>query len=61
MSIGGVSSILVLGIVNLVLLTFQLLTGLRYIRVKPTIHKNSGIVLFCCAVVHGLFAILSSY
>jgi hypothetical protein len=60
MSIGGVSIILILGIVNFALLTFQLITGLRYIRVKFVIHRNSGIALFCCAFVRGLLAILAT-
>jgi len=60
MSIGGVSTILILGVVNFVLLIFQLLTGLGYFRVKFAIHRKTGILLFCCAFLHGLLAFLAT-
>ncbi len=59
MSIGGVSLILILGILNLILLVFQLSTGMRWIRVSYKIHKRSGIILFVSAIIHAGLAILA--
>lgn len=60
MSIAGVSIILILGILNLGLLLFQLLSGLHLIKVRINIHKKTGITLFCCAVIHAVLGILVS-
>jgi len=60
MSTGGISIILVLGLVNLALIVFQLATGLRYLRVKPIIHRYTGFTLFFCSIVHGFLAYLTS-
>ena len=45
MKTGGVSLILILGIVNLLLLSFQLSTGLRWVKVPFGVHRKTGIVL----------------
>jgi hypothetical protein len=58
MSIGGVSIILILGIVNFVLLLFQLATGLRWIKVRFGVHRKTGVALFFFALVHGALALL---
>lgn len=50
------SLVLILGIVNLALILFQLLTGLRYIKVRLGIHRKCGIILFCTAIIHGMLA-----
>lgn len=60
MSIGGFSFILVLGIINLLLLLFQMATGLRWIKVRFGIHKKTGIALFVAAVIHGGVAVLAN-
>lgn len=59
MTIGGLSIILILGIVNFLLLLFQLATGLRWIKVPFGVHKKTGMVLFVMAVIHGLLGILA--
>ncbi|MFH0789227.1 MAG: hypothetical protein V2B13_16640 [Pseudomonadota bacterium] len=59
MTIGGLSIILILGIVNFLLLLFQLATGLRWIKVPFGVHKKTGIVLFVMAAIHGLLGILA--
>ncbi|MFC1505397.1 hypothetical protein ACFL5W_02665 [Thermodesulfobacteriota bacterium] len=59
MTIGGVSIILILGLINLGLLVFQLLTGLRYLKVPFGVHKRSGIILFVFALIHGALGILA--
>lgn len=59
MAIGGLSIILILGIVNLFLLIFQLLSGLHIIKIKIRIHKTTGILLVITAFFHALLAIVS--
>ncbi len=59
MTIGGLSIILILGIVNFLLLLFQLATGLRWIKVRFGVHKKTGMVLFVMAAIHGLLGILA--
>lgn len=60
MTIAGVSIILILGIVNLILILFQAATGLRLIKVKPRVHRVSGLLLAATALVHGLMAYLAN-
>lgn len=60
MTIGGVSIILLLGILNLVLVAFQVSSGLRWIKVSFGVHRRSGITLFFSAIVHAFLAILVS-
>jgi len=59
MAIGGISIILILGIINFLLLLFQLTTGLRWIKVRFGVHRKTGILLFVIAAIHGLLGILS--
>jgi hypothetical protein len=58
MTIGGISIILILGIINFILLLVQLGSGLHFIKLSFALHKRSGIVLFVTASLHGLLAIL---
>jgi len=60
MAIGGISIILILGIVNFILVLLQLGSGLHYIKLSFAFHKRSGIVLFVTASLHGLLALLAS-
>lgn len=60
MVIGGISIILILGIINFLLLLFQLSTGLRWIRVKFGVHRKTGILLFIVACIHGFLGILAN-
>lgn len=60
MSEGGVSIILILGIINLCLLVFQLATGMRWIKVSFRTHRRTGITLFICAVIHAGLAFLAN-
>jgi len=59
MKIGGVSIILILGLVNFLLLLFQISTGLRWIKMDFAVHRKTGITLFIIAVIHGTLAILA--
>jgi hypothetical protein len=56
---GGVSPILILGIVNLMLVTFQVSSGLRWIKVPSGVHRKTGIALFVSAVVHGVLGLIA--
>ncbi len=58
--IGGVSIILLLGIANMLLVLFQLLSGLRVIRVPMGVHRKTGIALAVFAALHGILAMLSN-
>lgn len=59
MKIGGVSIILVLGLVNLLLLSLQLSSGLRWIKVPYGVHRKTGIALFVTALIHGILGIIA--
>ena len=61
MKIGGVSIILILGIINMALVLFQMSTGLRWLKISYSVHKKTGIILFFGAVLHAFLAILSNY
>mgnify|MGYP001207741853 CR=1 FL=1 len=57
----GINIILWLGIINFFLALFQLLSGLRYIKVKYKIHKLLGIIFFFTATIHGVYALITNY
>jgi len=59
MKIGGISVILILGMFNMVLILFQLSTGLRWITVSFGIHRRTGMLLFLSAALHGILAYLA--
>ncbi|MDI6762609.1 MAG: hypothetical protein QME83_06190 [Thermodesulfobacteriota bacterium] len=58
MNIGGVSIILMLGILNFLLILFQLSTGLRWIKVPFGVHKKGGMTLLVSATLHAILALL---
>ena len=58
MTIGGISVILILGIVNFLLILFQLASGFRFIKVKIGVHKKTGLALLFFAAAHGFLAFL---
>lgn len=60
MMIGGVSAILILGILNMLLILFQISTGLRWIKVPFHVHKRTAIVLFFSATLHAVLAIFAN-
>lgn len=59
MKIGGVSIVLILGLINMILILFQLSTGLRWIKVSFRTHRKTGMTLFISAALHGLLAYLA--
>lgn len=60
MKIGGISIVLILGIINFLLLLFQLSSGMRWIKVKMAVHRKTGITLFIVAFCHAILAYLTS-
>ena len=60
MTISGVSIILILGIGNLLVILFQLATGLRLFKVRIGVHKKTGIALLLLAIIHGTLAFLAN-
>jgi len=60
MTIAGISIILLLGILNFLLILFQLSTGLRWLKVPFGLHRKTGVALLICATLHGLLAFFAS-
>jgi hypothetical protein len=56
--IGGISIVLILGVINFLLILFQLSSGLRLIKVSFLTHRKSGIALLITASLHAFLAIL---
>jgi len=55
----GSSLVQVLGLINFMLLLFQLFSGQHWIQVKIGIHRKVGLALVASASLHGLLAILA--
>lgn len=49
--------LIILGIINLILVIVQLLSGLKVIRIPFKSHKRFGIALVIGAVIHGFLAL----
>jgi hypothetical protein len=51
------SIIALFGIINLVLVLFQVSSGLRIFKVSFAVHKKTGLLLLFTALIHGGLAI----
>jgi len=60
MTLLGVSVILILGIVNLILILFQICTGLRWIKVRLAMHRRGALALLLSSLAHATLAFLAS-
>jgi hypothetical protein len=60
MWVDKISLVQFLGIVNFILILFQLSSGRRWIRVRSDIHRKVGLVLVVTASVHGLLAMMTA-
>jgi len=60
MRIGGMSLVQLLGVINFMLLMFQLFSGQKWIQVKIGIHRKVGLVLVVTASLHGFLAIVTA-
>jgi len=54
----GTNLILVLGLLNLLLMVFQLLSGFRVVKVPFSVHRKCGLLLCILALCHGFLAFL---
>lgn len=61
MRIGGMSLVQLFGIINFMLLMFQLCSGQHWIQVKIGIHRKVGLALVATASLHGVLAILTAH
>ncbi len=59
MTVGGLSIILLLGMLNFMLILFQLSTGFRWLKVRFGIHRQTGIILLISASLHAFLAYLA--
>jgi hypothetical protein len=57
----GSSLVQVLGLINFMLLLFQLFSGQHWIQVKIGIHRKVGLALVASASLHGLLAMLAGH
>ncbi len=48
------------GIINFILLAFQVASGRRWIRVKIVVHRRAGQSLLISAIIHGILAFVVS-
>jgi hypothetical protein len=46
-----------LGVINFLLVLFQVSSGLRFIKIPFTLHRKAGLLLFFTALIHGTLAI----
>ncbi len=60
METGGMSLVQILGVINFMLLMFQLFSGQHWIQVKIGIHRKVGLALVATASLHGFLAILTA-
>lgn len=59
MIVFGVSVILILGIVNMILILFQISTGLRLIKVPLRLHRGGAFALLLSSLAHAILAFLA--
>ncbi|MGB4705393.1 MAG: hypothetical protein WBI18_10030 [Candidatus Saccharicenans sp.] len=59
MTLAGISLVLLLGIINLILVVFQVSTGKKWLKVNFTWHRRLGILLLFTAITHAVLAYLS--
>jgi len=52
--------VIILGILNLSLVFFQMITGYHLVKVRIRIHKICGWILAFSAVIHGLLAVFAT-
>lgn len=60
METGGISLVQILGLINFMLLMFQLASGQHWIQVKTGIHRKVGLALVATASLHGFLAIVTA-
>lgn len=61
MEIGEISLVQLFGLINFILLMFQLASGQHWIQVKIGIHRKVGLALVATASLHGLLAMVTAH
>ncbi|MBM3292969.1 MAG: hypothetical protein FJY82_00430 [Candidatus Aminicenantes bacterium] len=59
MTVAGISLVLILGVINLLLVLFQVGTGKRWLKVNFAWHRRLGVALLLTALLHAGLAYLS--
>ncbi len=59
MTVAGISLVLLLGLVNLILVLFQVSSGKKWLKVNFVWHRRLGLLLLFTAVIHAVLAYLS--
>ena len=60
MWIENISLVQFLGIINFILVLFQLSSGRHWIRVRMDIHRKVGLALVVTASLHGFLAMVTA-
>jgi steroid 5-alpha reductase family enzyme len=55
----GKSLVIIFGIINLLLVIFQVSTGKRWLKVNFKWHRRLGVVLLITAIIHAVLADLA--
>jgi len=59
MTIAGISIVLILGVLNLILVLFQVSSGKKWLKVNFAWHRRLGLLLLFTAVIHAVLAHLA--
>jgi hypothetical protein len=59
MNIGGISLLLITGVINFILILFQVSSGKGWINVPFRLHRKAGIILLITAGVHAVLAVIA--
>lgn len=59
MRLAGISLVLLLGMVNLILILFQVSTGKKWLKINFSWHRRLGVLLLLTALAHAVLAYLS--
>ena len=59
MTIAGIPIVLILGVLNLILVLFQVSSGKKWLKVNFAWHRRLGLLLLFTAVIHAVLAYLA--
>ena len=60
MRLGGMSLVQILGVINFILLMFQLFSGRHWLQVQIGLHRKVGLALVVTASLHGFLAMVTA-
>jgi len=61
METSEISLVQILGLINFMLLMFQLFSGQHWIQVKIGIHRKVGLAFVATASLHGFLALVTAH